>query len=188
MLLRRSKLTWVFALLSLPLCAQYGDQAASSPARWPNDVRVIVDPATAHPNPARTVPAELLRYPLSSKALHMLQKALQLSGTGDHAAAIKQLTKTLDKCPNTGAYVYSLLGVEYLKTGQLREAVMALEQAVAFLPHDASNHTNLGVALICEGRYERAEPELKRALDLDPRNTVASKLLDALALSRVALK
>ncbi len=157
------KLTWLLALLTLPLGAQ--------------------SYISTH-----TVSAELLSYPLSGKALHMLQKALRTSETGNHAEAIQQLQATLIKCPGTGAYVYSLLGVEYLKTGQLSEAVNALEQAVTLLPHDASNHANLGLALVCKGQYDRAEPELRRALDLDRHNTVASRLLSALPLSESAKK
>jgi Flp pilus assembly protein TadD len=131
-----------------------------------------------------TVSAELLGYPLSGKALHMLKKALRTSETGNHADAIRELQETLIKCPGTGAYVYSLLGVEYLKTSQISAAVNALEQAVTLLPHDASNHANLGLALVSRGQYDRAEPELRRALDLDRRNTVASQLLSALALGK----
>lgn len=56
----------------------------------------------------------------------------------------------------------------------------ALEQAVALLPHDASNHANLGLALASSGRYDDAEPELKRALDLNPHSAMASQLLNAI--------
>ena len=118
----------------------------------------------------------------------MLQTALQTSEAGDHADAIRQLQKTLTKWPVTGAYVYSMLGVEYLKTGQLSEAVDALEQAVTLLPHDASNHANLGLALVCKGQYDLAEPELRRALELDPHDIVASQLLNALASAETAKK
>lgn len=152
--LSRLKLPWAVALFALPLGAQ-------------SDA------------PVRTISAELLRYQVSEKALHMLQKAVRASQAGDHAGAIQELQETVAKHPNTGAYVYSLEGVEYLKTGQLSEAVTALEQAVLFLPHDASNHANLGLALACEGKYDRARSELERALDLDPHNAVASRLLAA---------
>jgi Flp pilus assembly protein TadD len=132
----------------------------------------------------QTVSAELVGYPLSGKAMHMLQKAMRTSKTGNHAHAIQQLQATLIKCPGTGAYVYSLLGVEYLKASQISEAVNALEHAVTLLPHDASNHANLGLALVSKGQYDSAEPELRRALDLDRHNTVASQLLRALALGK----
>jgi Flp pilus assembly protein TadD len=162
MLLARLKLTGAFALLAFPLGAQSSG--------------------------ARTVSAELLQYPISDKAMHMLQRALQTSEAGDHEDAIRQLQKTLTKWPGTGAYGYSLLGVEYLKTGQLNEAVHVLEQAVTLLPHDASNHTNLGLALACKGQYELAEPELRRALDLDPHNMVARQLIHRVESAETAHK
>lgn len=159
----RLKLTWSLALLALPLGAQ----------------------SVA---PASTISADLLRYPLSGKALHMLQGAIETSEAGHHAAAIEQLQRTLVKFPDTGAYVYSLLGVEDLKTGQIPDAVHALEQAVTLLPLDASNHANLGLALACKGQYDRAESELKRALDLDAHNKIAAQLLNTLAAGGSAQK
>jgi Flp pilus assembly protein TadD len=173
------KLTWCLALLWLPpLSAQPYESSAP----------VTIDPSPVHQAPARTIPAELLRYPLSDKARHMLQKALQTSNAGDHANAVQELQKTLSKWPGTGPYVYSLLGVEYLKTGRIPEAVQTLERAVAFLPHDASNHANLGLALACNREYDRAAPELRQALDLDPHNSVAGKLFGVLALNKTAQK
>jgi tetratricopeptide (TPR) repeat protein len=185
--LLRSKLTWSIVLLSLPLCAQSHGEHAEVPlstAVLPNSVPVIIDRSSVHPAPARTISAELLRFPLSDQALHMLQKALKASDAGQHLAAIKQLQKTLAKFPDTGAYVYSLLGVEDLKTDQFPEAIDALDKSVKLLPHDASNHANLGLALISSGRYDRAETELRRALELDPHYGMASELLKALAVSR----
>jgi tetratricopeptide (TPR) repeat protein len=159
-LLANLKLCGLVALLALPL----GAQPVSGPSEAP-----------------RTVSVELLRYPLSAKALNMLQKALQISEQGDHAGAVKQLEKTLAKFPGSGGYVYSLLGVEYLKTGQFSQAIDVLEQAVALLPHDASDHANLGLALVCKGQYDRAEPELRRALELDPHNSTAGRLIHEVA-------
>jgi Flp pilus assembly protein TadD len=180
----RLKLTWSLVLLALPLAAQH-QEAPINAEFWDSSARVSADPSPIREtSAARTVSAELLRYPLSGKALRMLQKALHSSETGDHAAAIQELQTTLIKCPGTGAYVYSLLGVEYLRTGQLPEAVDVLERAVNLLPHDASNHANLGLALACRGQYERAQPELRRALELDPHNKVASQLVGRLELSK----
>jgi Flp pilus assembly protein TadD len=172
MILTRLTVTWSVALLALPLGAQ----------------SILIDRSPVHQERARTISAELLRYPLSAKALHMLQKALQTSDKGDHLGAIKQLQKTLAECPGTDAYVDSLLGVEYLKTGQFSEAIHALDQAVTLLPHDASNHANLGLALACQGQYDRAEPELQRALELDPHNATASRLIDEVARRETARK
>jgi Flp pilus assembly protein TadD len=176
MLLERAKLTWSLALLGLPLCAQ----VKSTP--------IVVDRSTVRQVRAHTIPAELLRYPLSEKARSMLQKALQTSEAGDHPGAVRQLQKTLDKFPGSGAYAYSMLGVEYLKTDQIAQATDALRQAVVLLPHDASNHANLGLSLVLARQYDRAEPELRRALELDPQNTTASRVLNALALNNTAQK
>lgn len=164
----RPKLTWGMILLALPLAAQ----------------DLLIDPAPVKQGQPRTISAELLRYPLSHKALHMLQNALQMSDEGDHAGAVKQLRKTLAKYPDSGAYVYSLIGVEYLKTSRIPEAVDALEQAVQLLPHDASNHANLGLAWYAEAQYDRAELELKRALDLDPHYKMATQVLGMLATAK----
>jgi len=162
------KLTWSLTLLGLPLCAQ------------PKSAPIVVDRSPVHQAPARTIPAELLRYPLSAKALHMLQKALQISESGDHPSAVKQLQRTLAKCPDSAAYAHSLIGVEYLKTDRIPEAIDALEQAVKLLPHDASNHANLGLSLVLARQYDRAQPELRRALELDPHNALAARLLGGL--------
>ena len=56
------------------------------------------------------------------------------------------------------------------------------------MPHDASNHANLGLALLSSKEYERAEPELKRALDLDPHYAMATQLLTAMAFGAKLLK
>jgi tetratricopeptide (TPR) repeat protein len=189
--LTKLKLTWSLALLALPLGAQSRDQHYEQPLTnglGTNSVPLVIDRSTVHQAPARTIPAELLRYPLSAKALHMLQRALQISESGDHAGAVKQLQKTLAKCPGSAAYADSLIGVEYLKTAQIPEAIHALEQAVKLLPHDASNHANLGLSLLIAKHYDRAQPELRRALELDPHNAVASQLLSALASGETASK
>lgn len=151
-------------------------------------VRIVIDPTPVHLAPSVTVPAELLRYPLADHARAMLRKALQFSDGGDHARSVRQLLKTIAKFPDSGPYVYSLLGVEYLKSDQFPQAVDVLEKSVLLLPHDASNHANLGLALLSEGQYDRARQELNRALELDPHYAMASQLLTALAVSKNSSK
>jgi tetratricopeptide (TPR) repeat protein len=182
------KLSGLFALFTLPFAVYGQHQEAPNTGLWPNSVPVHVDRAPLRQAPAGKISAELLRYPLSGRALSLLRKALQTSQAGDHVAAIQELEKTLSKCPESGAYVYSLLGVEYLKTEQIAEAIDALGRAVNLLPHDASNHANLGLALVSSGQYDRAEPELRRALELDPHYAMASQLLGALTVSNRAQK
>jgi len=150
-------------------------------AALPQSIHVVVDPSPVEVRPPLTVPAELLRYPLSIHARHMLQKALELADRGDHARSVRQLLNTVNQYPNSGPYVFSLLGVEYLKMQDFADAVFVLEKSVVLLPHDASNHANLGLALLSQSEYDRARAELKRALELDPHYKMASQLLTALA-------
>lgn len=172
-----SRLAWVLGLVVLPLLGQ-SEKHLDLPIA---PVMVRDAPAARDHPPSGKISAELLRYPLSAKALKMLRKALELSDAGDHSGAVQQLQKTLAKCPDSQPYVYSLIGVEYLKTDQIPQAVDALQQSVKLLPHDASNHANLGLAYFTEAQYDRAEPELRRALDLDPQYKLATQVLSVLA-------
>jgi tetratricopeptide (TPR) repeat protein len=186
------KLSCLLGLCALPPPAQlyayeqpYDHQEApTSAGLWPNSAPVFADSSPLHTGPARTISLELLRYPLSGKASRMLHTALQTAGAGDHEGAVKQLQKTLAKYPGSGPYVYSLLGVEYLRMEQISAAVKVLKQAVKLLPHDPSNHANLGLALVSKGEYDCAEPELRRALDLDPHYALAKQVLSVVALSK----
>jgi Flp pilus assembly protein TadD len=101
-----------------------------------------------------------------------------MSETGNHQAAIRQLRETLTKFPSSAAYVQSLLGIEYLQTDQVPEAIGSLEEAVSLLPHDPINHANLGLSLLAAGQSERAHQELRRALDLDHSGSIAKLLLE----------
>ena len=127
-----------------------------------------------------TISADLLHHPISEKARRTLRRALETMKSGDHEAAIEQLHGALAKYPGSAAYTHSLLGVEYLKTGRCADAVSSFEQAVMLLPHDAVNRYNLGLSLVCAGEYERGEQELRRALELNPRNAPGETLLNAL--------
>lgn len=181
------RLGWSLALVTLPLLAQpdrHEDESVSA-RLWSITPVIINDaPAAREQAPSGKISAELLQYPLSGKALKMLRKALQISDAGDHAGAVKQLQKTLAECPDSGAYAYSMIGVEYLRTDQIPEAVDALERSIQLLPHDASNHANLGLAFYEQAQYDRAEPELRRALELDPHYTMASQILNVLTTAK----
>lgn len=181
------RLSWSLALVALPLVAQaekHQEEPVAPPLWSIHPVSVRDAPASRDQPPTGKISAELLKYPLSSKALKMLRKALQLSDAGDHSGAVLQLQKTLAKCPDSQAYVYSMIGVEYLKTDQIPEAIDALQRSVKLLPHDASNHANLGLAFFTEAQYDRAEPELRRALELDPHYRLATQILSVLASAK----
>jgi Flp pilus assembly protein TadD len=124
-----------------------------------------------------TISADLLRHPLSAQAREMIDKAQRTAQTGDHRAAIEQLTKALAKHPESAAWIQPVLGVEYLKTDQHQAAIQALEQAVLLLPRDPINRSNLGLSLAFAGQFDRAEQELQQALQLDAKNDTTRRLL-----------
>lgn len=145
--------------------------------------RLVADvpetPSTVETVASRTtISADLLRQSLSSKAKEILLKALHAAEGGDHPAAIRLMLSVLAKYPESDAWTQSMLGVEYLKTGQNASAVTALERALELLPRDAIDHANLGLALALMGQYDRAEPELRRAVALDGTDAKTRRLLE----------
>lgn len=154
-------------LLAIPLAAQTQEIVH----RWPS-------------GRPQTISADLLRHPISYRTRGMLQRAVDWMRSGKHEEAIHQLEKTLAKDPSSAAYVHSLLGFEYMQTDQFAAAVNSFEQAVALLPHDATNYTNLGVSLAAIGDYERAKEQARRAHELDPENPDIRRFLDALLAAR----
>ncbi len=143
----------------------------------------VVDLPHSHPPAeaavARTISVDLLSQPLSRKAKQILQNAQHTADAGDHARAIGFLKMALVNYPESAAWTQSMLGVEYLKTKQFAAAVASLEQAILALPREAVNYSNLGFALASIGQYDRADPELRRALALDHGNLKTRQLLDA---------
>jgi tetratricopeptide (TPR) repeat protein len=120
--------------------------------------------------PAGVVSADILRHPIGEKTRRLLQNAIKTMNAGEHENAIRQLLAVLAKYPESAAYVFSLLGVEYLHTDRFTDALDSFEQAVALLPHDAMNRYNLAVSLLCNHDIERSEQEARRALELAPAN------------------
>ena len=165
-------------LLSVPVTAQ-GWGALNEP------------PSNRLPSPpkaTRTVSADLLRHPLSSKTRRMLQRAVDWMRSGRHQEAIRQLQDTLSKDPSSAAYVQSLLGFEYLKTDQFAAAAKSFEQAVSLLPHDAINHQNFAVSLAGVGDFKRAEQEVRRAQELAPESPEIRHSLDEILAFEQSLK
>ncbi len=122
------------------------------------------------------VSVDVLRHPLSEKARRAFQRALETFNAGHDEAAREQLVDTLGKYPDSAPYVHSVLGVIYVRMSRFEDAVTAFEQAVSFLPHDATTHYNLGLSLACARDYARAEQETRKALELDPKSAPAQAL------------
>jgi tetratricopeptide (TPR) repeat protein len=153
--------------------------AEDSPGAAENNQIFYDSPRTPEPQvsqPAGTVSVEQLQHPLSHKGEKLIRQAQNFAAMGDHDKAIAELQLAL-KEPSAIPYAHSLLGTEYLRTNQAPAAIEALEQAVKLLPRNAVNHANLGYALFLMGDAERAEQEVRRALDLDRDNEKTRRVL-----------
>lgn len=133
--------------------------------------------ATPDSAPAGTVSAEQLQHPLSPKGAKLLNQARNYAQMGRHDKAIAQLKIAL-KEKSAVPYAHSMLGAEYLRTGQAPMAIGELEQAITVLPRNVPDRSNLGYALFLTGDLDRAEQETRRALELDHRNTTTLHVLD----------
>ncbi len=138
---------------------------------------------TPAPAPAGTVSAERLQHPISAKGVKMLEQARRFSVAGLHEKAIAQL-KLAFKEKSAVPYAHSLLGSEYLKTNRIPEAIGELEQALAVLPRNVQNRSNLGYALFLSGDLDRAETETRQALDLDRGNATTQHVLNQILHAR----
>jgi len=135
-----------------------------------------------------TVSSDVLRHPLTSRARKRLVKALHLSELGNHAAAIQELREALLKEPSSAPYAQNLLGVELVENLQFAEARSSFEEAVRLMPHESINHSNLGFSLAVTGDLNSAEDEARKAIQLDPGNSRAKRLLDLLLHARRSKK
>lgn len=140
-------------------------------------------PEPAVSTPAGTVSVEQLQHPLSRKGASLLRQAQNFAAMGDHEKAIAQLQLAL-KERTAIPYAHSLLGSEYLRINRVPAAIESLEQAVQLLPRTAVNHANLGYALFLRGSIERAEQEVRRALDLDRNNEKTRLVLGLIVHAR----
>jgi Flp pilus assembly protein TadD len=157
-----------FAPLGVLPHAEDSPVAAANNEIFYNSPRVP-EPQGSGSAPATTVSVEQLQHPLSRKAAKLIRQAQNFIAMGDHDKAIAELQMAL-KERSAVPYAHSLLGSEYLRINQIPSAIEALEQAVKLLPRSAINHSNLGYALFLFGQAERAEQEVRRALDLDRGN------------------
>lgn len=126
------------------------------------------------------VSADELRHPMSSKARHDLDEARHQIDIGNHSGAIEELQRALIKYPDSAPYAYNLLGREYIETREYVKAKESFTEAARLMPHESAHHSNLGLSLAILGEWDRAEQELHKALQLDPTNDTAKKILEAM--------
>jgi Flp pilus assembly protein TadD len=145
------------------------------------------NPRGAQPEPvpqaAATISAEQLRHPLSRKGASLIRQARNFAAMGRHDKAIAELQPALQE-PSAIPYAHSLLGSEYLRVNQVPAALVELEQAVALLPRNAADRSNLAYALFLSGDLERGEREVRQALDIDRNNPTTRRVLNQILDAR----
>ena len=163
---------------------------ASGPSRRDAyDLPRRIEPA--HPKPsdgslaeeAGPVSASELRNPSSKKALKAIAKAHKVSEAGDHAAAIRELSRATKEFPSDGR-LRTNLGVEYLRVGQVADAISELQEAARLLPDSSQAAANLAYAFFVSKKWRPAEDEARRAARLDPSNFKAHFILGSAILAQ----
>ena len=78
---------------------------------------------------------------------------------------------------NSGPYLRSMLGFEYLQVGQAEQARTELAASVRLLPNEPIGRSNFALALYALGEYDRAFQEITHALSLAPGNPTSELIL-----------
>ena len=84
-------------------------------------------------------------------------------GAGGDSAAVDELKGAISLHAEF-ALAYSEMGAQYLKLGQLEQALEALRSSVKLAPEAFSPRLNYGIALLNRKEFSQAETELRRAL------------------------
>ncbi|AFL89141.1 tetratricopeptide repeat protein [Terriglobus roseus DSM 18391] len=100
---------------------------------------------------------------------------------GDYREASVVLEKIIVKAPRNFE-AHEMLGLAYAAQSRTPDALKQLRLAVALNPASALAHANLATSLVHAGQPEAAEPEYKRALELDRTNYDAARHLAGLYL------
>ena len=124
-----------------------------------------------------TISADELRHPLTAKARRILLKAWNYSKGGDHRRAIATVKEGTARVRSLIPYSHGLLGIEYMQTGNVRDAVTEMKESIEMFPHDAPGHSNLALSLCLTGDLEGAEREAKLALYLEPTLSSAAEIV-----------
>ncbi|MFZ0317959.1 MAG: tetratricopeptide repeat protein [Candidatus Sulfotelmatobacter sp.] len=103
----------------------------------------------------------------ASQAMILSQAAHEAAESGNYHGAL-DLSRQLSVLTPSDPYLWSYLGVLYLKVKQPENAVTVCQKAVRLAPEQADGWGCLGDAYTDLKQYLQAEGALEKALDLDP--------------------
>jgi tetratricopeptide (TPR) repeat protein len=111
-----------------------------------------------------------------------LDAGVRLLREGKFNQAMDQLERAHFAAPRN-AVIENLLGITATKLGRMDAANNYYRDAIRLDPSKAAPHRNLGFNLLTEKEYTAAEPELREASRLDPRDPFGHYYLMLLALA-----
>lgn len=129
------------------------------------------------PGPAKRSSAGLAD-PKDMIAVHELVQQILATTQRHNPSNALPLVERLLRLDGRLALGYSLLGSIHMAAGQHAAAIAAFKQAINLSPEFSFAYFNLGLCYLRLGLKGQAEEALRRALELDPNNQEARRLLN----------
>ena len=122
------------------------------------------------------VSLQQLQHPVPKQAIRAAKEAERYSEAHETPKAIAKLEQAVRIAPyyRDG---HSNLGVQYARAGRLAEALAQFHFALDIGPPNALIYSNLALALLTLKQFRDGEEFARKAVALDPENTIAQKLL-----------
>src|SRR5882757_4866652 len=124
----------------------------------------------------------LLVYPPARAQNSHASAGVMYFRQGQYAKALEEFKQARDEHPKD-APIFNLLGITETKLGDLAQANVDYERAIAINPAFAAARKNLAVNLMTASRYAEAEDQLDAALKLDANDKFLHSYLASLYLA-----
>ncbi len=108
-------------------------------------------------------------------AYSFLRAGMANERTGDYPGAVRSYQRGLDVAPGN-VELLNALGFALFQQGKSKEAVVALEKAIAVDPKHWKAHNNLALAAIDSGELEVAEAHYRESLAIKPQPAIYNDL------------
>ncbi len=151
-----SKSTLVVVLIALLAACQGGPERASAPAPE-------VEPAPATEEAAAEAQPEPEPVDFNQQ---FYEEAVTSLKSGKAGLALELLLKVSSDAPDK-PYVFTNLGLTYLKLKKPELAEQAFQEAIKLNDDDAVAHNNLGILLRQQGEFEAARQHYQQAIKID---------------------
>lgn len=157
-MLKFSRSFLIIGLLLMAAC-QTGPKPEPAPEPEVAEVEAGVDAAQSQAEPEPE--PEPIDY-----AQQIYQQAIQALKNGDYEVAVEILLEISAENPDK-PFVFTNLGLAYLKLENTDEARDAFERAVEADDDDAVAHNHLGILHRQKGEFENARQRYQRAIDIN---------------------